>query len=60
MICEMKKILGEIQNGTFAKTWILENQANRPVFNAKRRQGAEHQIEKVGKELRAMMPWMKK
>ena len=57
---EMKKILAEIQNGTFAKTWILENQANRPVFNAMRRQGAEHQIESVGKELRDMMPWMKK
>ena len=57
---EMKKILAEIQNGTFAKTWILENQANRPVFNAMRRQGAEHQIESVGKELRGMMPWMKK
>ena len=57
---EMKKNLAEIQNGTFAKTWILENQANRPVFNAMRRQGAEHQIESVGKELRGMMPWMKK
>ena len=57
---EMKKILAEIQNGTFAKTWILENQANRPVFNAMRRQGAEHQIESVGKELRGMMPWLKK
>ena len=57
---EMKKILSEIQNGTFAKTWILENQANRPVFNAMRRQGAEHQIESVGKALRGMMPWMKK
>ena len=57
---EMKKILAEIQNGTFAKTWILENQANRPVFNAMRRQGAEHQIESVGNELRGMMPWMKK
>ena len=57
---EMKKILAEIQNGTFAKTWILENQANRPVFNAMRRKGAEHQIETVGKELRGMMPWIKK
>ncbi len=57
---EMKKILAEIQSGEFAKKWILENQANRPVFNAMRKQEAEHQIEKVGKDLRAMMPWLKK
>jgi ketol-acid reductoisomerase len=57
---EMKKILAEIQSGEFAKKWILENQANRPVFNAMRRREAEHQIEKVGKDLRAMMPWLKK
>jgi len=57
---EMKKILAEIQDGSFAKTWILENQANRPVFNALRRKKAAHQIETVGKELRAMMPWLKK
>ncbi|MBP2640645.1 MAG: ilvC [Firmicutes bacterium] len=57
---EMRKILAEIQNGQFANKWILENRANRPVFNAMRRQKAEHSIEKVGKELRAMMPWLKK
>lgn len=57
---EMKKVLAEIQDGTFAKQWILENQANRPTFNALRRQKADHPIEKVGKELRAMMPWLKK
>ncbi len=57
---EMKKILAEIQDGSFAKTWILENQANRPVFNALRREKAAHPIEIVGKELRAMMPWLKK
>lgn len=57
---EMKKILTEIQDGSFAKQWILENQANRPTFNALRRQKAAHPIEKVGKELRAMMPWLKK
>ncbi len=57
---EMRQILAEIQNGEFAKKWILENQANRPVFNAMRRREAEHQIEKVGKDLRAMMPWLKK
>ncbi|MDR7868462.1 MAG: ketol-acid reductoisomerase [Sporomusaceae bacterium] len=57
---EMRQILAEIQSGEFAKKWILENQANRPVFNAMRRSEAEHQIEKVGKDLRAMMPWLKK
>lgn len=57
---EMKKVLAEIQDGSFAKQWILENQANRPTFNALRRQKAEHPIEKVGKELRAMMPWLQK
>ncbi|MFD3157243.1 ketol-acid reductoisomerase [Haloimpatiens sp. FM7330] len=56
----MKGILNEIQNGTFAKNWILENQANRPFFNATKRQEADHEIEKVGKELRKMMSWMKK
>lgn len=57
---EMKQVLTEIQNGTFARNWILENQANRPGFNAIRRNEMEHPIEKVGKELRAMMPWLKK
>ena len=57
---EMRKILGEIQSGQFAKEWILENQANRPVFNALRRQGAEHSIETVGKRLREMMPYLNK
>ena len=56
---EMKKVLNEIQTGEFAKQWILENQANRPGFNAVRRREADHAIEKVGKELRAMMPWLK-
>ena len=55
---EMKKVLTEIQNGEFAKNWILENRAGRPQFNALERQGKEHQIETVGKELRAMMPWL--
>lgn len=57
---EMKQVLTEIQDGTFAKKWLLENQANRPQFNAMRRRGAEHPIEKVGTELRGMMSWMKK
>ncbi|MDD3612665.1 MAG: ketol-acid reductoisomerase [Caldicoprobacterales bacterium] len=55
---EMKQILSEIQDGTFAKNWILENQANRPSFMAKRRSEQNHQIEKVGRELRKMMPWI--
>lgn len=56
---EMWSILEEIQNGTFAREWVLENQANCPVFNAHRRHEAEHEIEQVGKELRAMMPWLR-
>ncbi|MEJ2738669.1 MAG: ketol-acid reductoisomerase [Dehalococcoidia bacterium] len=56
---EMAQILAEIQDGSFAKEWILENQAGRPVYNALKRQEAEHEIEVVGKELRAMMPWLK-
>jgi ketol-acid reductoisomerase len=57
---EMKKILAEIQEGEFAKKWILENQANRPVYNARAKQEKEHLIEKVGAELRKMMPWLQK
>ena len=56
---EMKKILNEIQSGQFAREWILENQAGRPSFLARRRQEAEHQVEVVGKELRGMMSWLK-
>jgi ketol-acid reductoisomerase len=57
---EMKKILSEIQDGQFAREWILENRANRPVFNALTKKGESHPIEKVGSNLRAMMPWLKK
>ncbi|MCC6502018.1 MAG: ketol-acid reductoisomerase [Deltaproteobacteria bacterium] len=57
---EMKKILREIQTGEFAKEWMLENKANKPVFTALTRMGQEHQIEKVGAKLREMMPWLKK
>ena len=57
---EMKKILSEIQNGSFAREFILENQANRPVFNARLRQDSEHQIEEVGEKLRKMMPFVGK
>lgn len=56
---EMKKVLNEIQNGTFARNWILENQANRPYFNSRRRIEAQHPAEAVGKELREKMNWNK-
>ena len=56
---EMEYILEEIQDGTFAKEWILENQAGRPMFNAAKKRDMNHPIEVVGKELRAMMPWLK-
>ncbi len=56
---EMKKILGEIQSGQFAREWVLENQANRAGFLAMRRRDAEHPIEEVGKRLRSMMSWIK-
>ena len=55
---EMKKVLTEIQDGTFARNWLMENQVGRPQFNAMRRIEAEHPIEKVGKELREMMSWI--
>jgi ketol-acid reductoisomerase len=57
---EMQKILAEIQSGRFAREWINENMAGRPVFNALRKRQAEHQIEKVGQQLRAMMSWIEK
>ena len=56
---EMGQILAEIQDGTFARDWILENQAGRPVYNALKRQDIDHPIELVGRELRKMMPWLK-
>ena len=55
---EMKKILAEIQNGEFARQWILENKAGAPAFKAIRRREREHPVEKVGKELRRMMSWI--
>jgi ketol-acid reductoisomerase len=58
---EMKKVLDEIQNGVFASKWITENNAGgKAQFLAMRRKEAEHQLEKVGKELRKMMSWLKK
>ncbi|MDT8718736.1 ketol-acid reductoisomerase [Clostridium sp. 19966] len=57
---EMQQVLKEIQNGTFAKNWLLENKVGRPYFNSMRRLEKEHQVEKVGAELRKMMPWLDK
>src|SRR5579875_2881939 len=57
---EMRRILAEIQGGAFAKEWILENQAGRPVFAARYRQERHHPIEEIGAQLRAMMPWLKR
>jgi ketol-acid reductoisomerase len=56
----MKQILSEIQDGTFARNWLVENQVNRPYFNAVRNKEKAEQIEVVGEELRKMMPWVKK
>lgn len=56
----MRQVLAEIQDGTFAKKWILENQAGRPQFNAMRRRAANHPIEKVGARLRSLMSFLKK
>ena len=55
---EMKKILAEIQNGTFAKDWLLENQVGKPFFNAMRDKESNLLIEKVGEKIRAMIPWI--
>jgi ketol-acid reductoisomerase len=55
---EMKKILTEIQNGQFAREWILENRANAPAFKAMRRRERDHQLEQVGRQLRRLMSWI--
>ena len=55
---EMRKILREVQDGTFAKEWLLENEVGRPVYNARKRQDQEHLIEEVGAKLRGMMSWL--
>ena len=55
---EMKKILGEIQSGEFAKEWIAENENGRPNFDRMRADAAKHPIEEVGTQLRGMMPWI--
>ena len=56
---EMRKILDQIQSGEFAREWILENKAGRPVFQALRKKEAQHLIEEVGRRLRKMMSWIK-
>jgi ketol-acid reductoisomerase len=56
---EMKKMLRDIQTGVFAKEWILENQAGRPVFDKLREEGKAHPIEEVGRRLREMMSWLR-
>ncbi len=54
----MKQILSEIQSGEFAKEWIAENRAGGENFDRMREEGAGHQVEEVGKDLRDMMPWI--
>jgi ketol-acid reductoisomerase len=54
----MKKILGQIQSGEFAKEWVAENAAGKPSFKKFREEGSKHQIEEVGAKLRTLMPWM--
>jgi len=56
---EMKKVLSEIQSGEFARDWLMENKLNRPVFNSSKAHELDHDIVKVGKELRSMMSWLK-
>src|SRR5438045_1182720 len=55
---EMRRILKEVQEGSFAREWIVENQTNRPVFTSLRRRDQAHMIEQVGKQLRGMMSWV--
>jgi len=55
---EMRRILEEVQSGQFAREWILENRANAPMFKALRRRDREHDVEKIGKQLRRLMSWI--
>ena len=55
---EMRKILGEIQDGTFAREWVAEDDAGRPNFTRLQKQGVDHQIEIVGAKLRGLMSWV--
>ena len=56
----LKKALTEIQDGTFARNWILENRVGRPHFNAMKRQGADTELVHVGQQLRSQMTFLKK
>jgi ketol-acid reductoisomerase len=56
----MRAVLKDIQTGEYAKSFILENKAGAPTLISRRRLNAEHQIEQVGAQLRAMMPWIAK
>jgi len=56
----MRNVLTDIQEGTFARNWLLENQVNRPYFNAKKRIESESLLEKTGQKLRSLMSWLKK
>jgi ketol-acid reductoisomerase len=55
---EMQKILGEIQDGTFAREWVAEDEAGRPNYTRLQKEGAEHPIEQVGEKLRGLMSWV--
>jgi ketol-acid reductoisomerase len=55
---EMKKILGEIQDGSFAQEWVAESEGGRQRYKELQARGQEHQIERVGEQLREMMPWI--
>lgn len=57
---EMRRILNDIRSGEFAREWLLENQINRPTYRALFNADKDHPIEIIGRELRAMMPWLKK
>ena len=57
---EMKKVLAEIQDGTFARNWILENRVKRPFFNARKRMEQDHLLTETGKKMRSFMSWLKK
>ena len=55
---EMRKVLKEIQDGVFARNWILENRAGAPAFKARRRRDHDHELEQVGRRLRKLMTWI--
>jgi ketol-acid reductoisomerase len=54
----MKEVLGDIQTGRFTRDWMLENKVNQTSFKARRAASEQHEIEDVGRKLRAMMPWI--